>query len=683
MSNDSEVQVQFKAVVGDFERGLQDAARNVKETTTGMTDDVGGLAETITSMGTTAAVLAGVGLAFEGLRRSAEFIAEAVKDTNELADSFEKLGYATGASLEQLNVYTVAMKLSGDQASSLEGLIVGQQRAIKANSETLIANGVAADQAALMSMSFEDYLRRVQEIAENMATPTDRAQFLMLALGRAGAMAGNQLKEFVENLEEAKRLTQDGGIITQKAIDQNNEAEKSVARLETAEQKYAAATAEKANKVANTWRDIKSSLLETGLEQETVNAFLRAGMLDVQALADKYHVSTADMLQDTDTLLKEVHKLREGWIEVAKASMDHRPEGQHRPTTHYKPPPDKTKTPKGDKSNPQVDLQLSLARDLEEAKRTLEKGFEKEREAGLREFLLQLKQTEAEEIDTAKDAAEKKRIVLAQSVAMGRASRAFELEELKKITADQAAMEIAAITKHQQSLAKGSLDFQKLEAQKVQIARKAANDIANYQTEKLKVQADAYQKLFGSITGRFNSAVTGMITSQQSLAQAVEQMEKQLLSGMASMALKTIENAAAKAGAAMIAAHAASGDWWGAIPAGAAAFAEAMSFQAFISSARGGFDIPAGMNPLTQLHEEEMVLPRELSNKVRNLTEDDRAGGRNSMGDEQGMERPKTTNHFNFHISAVDARGFEEMLHRNQGALVKVSKAIHRNGRMA
>jgi hypothetical protein len=36
-----------------------------------------------------------------------------------------------------------------------------------------------------------------------------------------------------------------------------------------------------------------------------------------------------------------------------------------------------------------------------------------------------------------------------------------------------------------------------------------------------------------------------------------------------------------------------------------------------IPSARGGFDIPAGVNPLTQLHEREMVLPAELADNVR------------------------------------------------------------------
>lgn len=37
------------------------------------------------------------------------------------------------------------------------------------------------------------------------------------------------------------------------------------------------------------------------------------------------------------------------------------------------------------------------------------------------------------------------------------------------------------------------------------------------------------------------------------------------------------------------------------------------------ASAEGGFDIPRGKNPITQLHEEEMVLPKEQANVIRGL----------------------------------------------------------------
>lgn len=65
--------------------------------------------------------------------------------------------------------------------------------------------------------------------------------------------------------------------------------------------------------------------------------------------------------------------------------------------------------------------------------------------------------------------------------------------------------------------------------------------------------------------------------------------------------------------------------------AGAAAVALAEGFagaaiaaaSASIASARGGFDIPAGVNPITQLHEKEMVLPAPQANVIRDLARGD------------------------------------------------------------
>lgn len=45
----------------------------------------------------------------------------------------------------------------------------------------------------------------------------------------------------------------------------------------------------------------------------------------------------------------------------------------------------------------------------------------------------------------------------------------------------------------------------------------------------------------------------------------------------------------------------------------------AAAATASIASARGGFDIPAGSNPITQLHEKEMVLPARQADVIRNL----------------------------------------------------------------
>lgn len=53
-----------------------------------------------------------------------------------------------------------------------------------------------------------------------------------------------------------------------------------------------------------------------------------------------------------------------------------------------------------------------------------------------------------------------------------------------------------------------------------------------------------------------------------------------------------------------------------ALAAMAAVFGAVMALG---KSARGGYDIPAGVNPMTQLHEEEMVLPADIANPLRRM----------------------------------------------------------------
>lgn len=59
--------------------------------------------------------------------------------------------------------------------------------------------------------------------------------------------------------------------------------------------------------------------------------------------------------------------------------------------------------------------------------------------------------------------------------------------------------------------------------------------------------------------------------------------------------------------------------------AAAAAFAGVSSLASNVLSAEGGFDIPRGVNPMVQLHEQEMVLPARHAEVIRNLA--DGAGG--------------------------------------------------------
>lgn len=61
------------------------------------------------------------------------------------------------------------------------------------------------------------------------------------------------------------------------------------------------------------------------------------------------------------------------------------------------------------------------------------------------------------------------------------------------------------------------------------------------------------------------------------------------------------------------------------------------------ASARGGYDIPSGTNPVTQLHEKEMVLPKAQADVIRGLA---------SNGGKGGAGGPMVTQNLTIHIDA-------------------------------
>jgi len=82
-----------------------------------------------------------------------------------------------------------------------------------------------------------------------------------------------------------------------------------------------------------------------------------------------------------------------------------------------------------------------------------------------------------------------------------------------------------------------------------------------------------------------------------------------------------------------------------------------------ILSASGGFDIPAGVNPITQLHQREMVLPAKQADVVRDMAD---GGGKRGGGD-------------TIIIHAVGAKSFRQLLMDNPGAVAGAVKAYVRN----
>jgi hypothetical protein len=175
-----------------------------------------------------------------------------------------------------------------------------------------------------------------------------------------------------------------------------------------------------------------------------------------------------------------------------------------------------------------------------------------------------------------------------------------------------------------------------------------AKDVARYgeaigkAKERLQPFADAASTLGTSLGQAFADAATGA----KSFGAAMTQVLKDVVGSVIASAQKVIMANALEAAAEAFVSQAGT-PFIGPL-LGAAALTAALGLVgglvSSLPSAAGGFNIPAGMNPVTQLHEKEMVLPRHIADPLREQL----AGG--GMG---GTSGPNVTVQINSTVTDV------------------------------
>jgi hypothetical protein len=197
-----------------------------------------------------------------------------------------------------------------------------------------------------------------------------------------------------------------------------------------------------------------------------------------------------------------------------------------------------------------------------------------------------------------------------------------------------------------------------LNAQKLALMTQYNTKMAELNLKSADDSAKDWKKTFTTLTSGFQNVVQGMlqgtmtfqgaITSMYKtitgiISQTISQMVTTWLEGEVSKMIATktgaatqVADNAAVAGSGAFAATAV-------IPyvgpelapaAAAAAYAASLSFGAGLS-AEGGYDIPAGINPMVQTHQREMILPAEHADTIRSL----KGSGGNSKRADAAMAR--------------------------------------------
>jgi hypothetical protein len=197
--------------------------------------------------------------------------------------------------------------------------------------------------------------------------------------------------------------------------------------------------------------------------------------------------------------------------------------------------------------------------------------------------------------------------------------------------------------------------------------------------QQLDAKDNPITRIFQGVQQSMQTAIEAMLQGQMSLKQGITAIwagiRGAIVKEIANIIAKKVagyaaEKALALAGIGADSAKAASGaaasqasiPYVGpslALAAMAAMLAAVGGMASKVPSAARGWDIPAGLNPLTQLHEQEMVLPAEHANAIRAMT----ASG--------GASRP-------IEIKAVPMPGNFFMMHRD--ALTSALQELRRDG---
>ena len=271
MGNESEVTVKVKAVIDEFTDNMEKANSHFSQVAGAMEGNLGGMAQgfgnLISMSGSLGPMALGVGavaLAAEGLKKAFEFTEEAVEHTNALARSFEGLQFQTGESLERLNEFNAAMVKTGGDVEQLQTWMISVTRAMRANADEMVRNGIAADKATLMSMPFVDYLKNVLTSVENVEDPQRRLIILQETLGRAGIQSVPQIRRFIEELEaQGKTHESVAQIIKEKNIESMHEMIKTEGELKLATMELSAGMTEAMKPMIEWWNELKIAVVST------------------------------------------------------------------------------------------------------------------------------------------------------------------------------------------------------------------------------------------------------------------------------------------------------------------------------------------------------------------------------------------------------------------------------------
>ena len=258
-----------------------------------------------------------------------------------------------------------------------------------------------------------------------------------------------------------------------------------------------------------------------------------------------------------------------------------------------------------------------------------------------------------------------KREALQQRLALAGAGNDTNPVEIARINAEIEALEIQHQARLGEIRNKGTLDNARYTLQLTSSLQSGFESVFNQIGTKIKSIGGLLQAMGQAVFG----AIKGLLAKLA--AEYLMNAIKDKIVSIGTAASKISANAAV-AGAGGVASMAAAPFPLNltAPEFGAAMSLTALSFMPMIASASGGYDIPGGLNPITQLHQREMVLPAQHADVIRRLASDGGGGGGGGGG------IPSVDVHFH----GENMGGGFWLMHEDN--MVKALKRAQRNGKL-
>lgn len=694
MTNE-ELWVKIQADAQGVRTGMSDAASAVQSGTQQMEEHflhVGEIAENISSKISGLFAAVGFSVALEAI----ENVGRAIERLGGRAAEIDNMSEVLGISVERYQDLMIAADEASTSiekvaraAESLQRLFVEARDGSSSAREKLLSLGFTLDQITDSGFGTEQMLEVLRERLTNGATATDTMNALLVILGPRAIQAAEAFKKMAENEAEAAQRTAELNGQTKAQLDELKEMkewwDKVGFAIDGAQSKMLVFFGEAAqwfirtrvamdaafgikNPMAGLLPEEKghgaSGSWATPAEEAKPSTASEGEIKAIKAAVDAYKEGTLQRVEILQAYVALVTS-REG------AGSEAAIEGQQKLVRAQEAYAEERARIAGAAARKAATAEREAANERHrEATVDLHLKLEEEDKANKEKLRMAIDVAKSRE-EMALNGIEHAKVLLEADLAQGRITNAQKIETERQL--ENARFEIAL------QGARERLEAEKISGDPAAIerAQKAIEILAaKHGTEIARINARAaqesghyYNQLFDNIKNGMASAVTGVLQGTQSAMQGLLNMVNAIGAGITQMFVNMglewarvhiarmlgikQETAAEAGGAAVAGAKSAAAipfyGWAIAIGAAAAIFSAMSSYAS--KSAEGGYDIPTGVNPVTQLHQQEMVLPAPLANAVR------------GMAGQGGGARPIA-----LQVSAMDAASFERFVHDPRAA---------------